>query len=142
MNLISIEDGALALLNDTAKSLAQHSCLKYVVIGGWCPFLRNKSKISHPGTLDVDILFEEGFKSGNIEAIIKTFISEGFTPSAKHPFQLLKTQKIKDKSFMFNIDLLHPKMLEDRQNIGMFVDHLDLARLSHFKKNILIFNGL
>jgi len=126
MQLNTIADGAKKLLKDTANVLSQHNGLNYVVIGGWCPLLRNKSKIDHPGTLDVDILFEEGFQAGSIKAAIESFLNEGFNPSAKHPFQLLKEQKINNKTFVFNIDLLHPKMMENKDVKGMFVDHLDL----------------
>jgi hypothetical protein len=47
-------------------------------------------------------------------------------PSAKHPFQLLKTQNINGKRFVYNIDLLHPHMLDNPDQIGMFVDHMEL----------------
>ena len=97
-----------------------------MVIGGWCPVLRNTSSIIHPGTLDVDVLFKESYQSGNLKRVIEKFIDSGFMPSAKHPFQLLKTQEINNKSFVFNIDLLHPKMTENKDQIGMFVDHLEL----------------
>ncbi len=126
MELNSIQDGSLALLKDASKSLSKHKDKRYVIIGGWCPFLRNKHQISHPGTLDVDILFEEGYRSGSIAEVIETFLEDGFFPSAKHAFQLLKPFKIKGKSFVYNIDLLHPNMSEEKDIMGMFVDHLDL----------------
>ena len=97
-----------------------------MVIGGWCPVLRNRSGIKHPGTLDVDILFRESYKSGHLQSVIKSFIDAGFMPSAKHPFQLLKSQEINGKRFIYNIDILHPNMTENSDQIGMFVDHLEL----------------
>jgi hypothetical protein len=122
----SIEDGAFALLKDTAITLSNFSELEYMVIGGWCPVLRNSSGIKHPGTLDVDILFRESYKSGHLQSVIKSFIDVGFMPSAKHPFQLLKSQEINGKRFIYNIDILHPNMTENSDQIGMFVDHLEL----------------
>lgn len=97
-----------------------------MVIGGWCPVLRNKSGVSHPGTLDVDILFKKSYQSGSLKRVIESFIDSGFMPSAKHPFQLLKTQEINGKNFVYNIDLLHPNMANNPDQIGMFVDHLEL----------------
>lgn len=97
-----------------------------MVIGGWCPVLRNESEVSHPGTLDVDILFKDSYQSGNLKSVIESFIDSGFMPSAKHPFQLLKSQEINGKRFVYNIDLLHPNMANNPDQIGMFVDHLEL----------------
>ena len=54
-----------------------------MVIGGWCPVLRNKSEVTHPGTLDVDILFKESYQSGSLKILIESFIESGFMPSAK-----------------------------------------------------------
>lgn len=75
--------------------------------------------------MDVDLLFRETYRSGSIDNVIRHFLDFGFVPSAKHPFQLMRVQKIKGKDFIFNIDLLHPEMLKEA-SIGMFVDHLDL----------------
>lgn len=122
----SIRDGALALLKDTTKILSSFPNLEYMVIGGWCPVLRNTSKIEHPGTLDVDILFKESYKSGYLENVIKSFINTGFMPSAKHHFQLLKLKVINGERVIYNVDILHPNMTEYSDQIWMFVDHLEL----------------
>ena len=124
--LNSIQDGARALLKDTALALQKFPDLQYVVIGGWCPVLRNRTALTHPGTLDVDLLFRESYISGSLSEVIRHFLSFGFAPSAKHPFQLMRVQNIRGKDFVFNIDLLHPKMQADTATSGMFVDHLDL----------------
>ena len=124
--LNSIQDGARALLKDTAEALRKFPDLEYMVIGGWCPALRNATTLLHPGTLDVDLLFRESYISGSINEVIKHFLGFGFVPSAKHPFQLMRVQRVRDKDFVFNIDFLHPKMQADKVTAGMFVDHLDL----------------
>lgn len=124
--LNSIQDGARALLKDTATALQKFPHLEYIVIGGWCPVLRNKTKLAHPGTLDVDLLFRNSYVGGSIENVIDHFLNSGFIPSAKHPFQLMRMQTIKKKEFVFNIDLLHPQMQSDKDKARMFVDHLDL----------------
>lgn len=126
LKLKSINDGAKNLLKETIYELSKFDELEYIIIGGWCPFLRNAQDISHPGTLDVDILFREGYQSAALKDIIEAFMKVEFIPSAKHPFQLLKKQQIQDKDFIFNIDLLHPNMTEDSETKGMFIDHLDL----------------
>lgn len=124
--LNSIQDGARALLKDTAIALQQFPDIEYIVIGGWCPVLRNRTMLIHPGTLDVDLLFRDSYVSGSIDTVIAHFLRSGFIPSAKHPFQLMRVQTIRGKNFVFNIDLLHPSMQSDKANAGMFVDHLDL----------------
>lgn len=124
--LNSVEDGARALLKDAASVLSQFPEIEHVVIGGWCPVIRNRSSIRHPGTLDVDILFRYSNSPGFLSAVIQELIQSGFDPSAKHPFQLLKKQIISGKTLIFNIDLLHPRMLEDKDSVGLFVDHLEL----------------
>lgn len=127
VELESINDGAKNLLKETIAELSKFEKLEYIIIGGWCPFLRNtKEEITHPGTLDVDILFREGYKSKALENVVEAFRKVGFITSAKHKFQLLKKQTIKGNDFIFNIDLLHPKMTEYDENKGLFVDHLDL----------------
>lgn len=124
--LNSIEDGSKALLKDAATVLSNFPDVQYIVIGGWCPALRNTTRFQHPGTLDVDLLFKDSYRNGSIERVVRSFLDTGFCPSAKHPFQLMKSQSIKGKDFIFNIDLLHPNMMDDKNAIGMFVDHLEL----------------
>ena len=124
--LNSVDDGARELLKDTVVALSQFPNIEYVIIGGWCPVLRNKSSIQHPGTLDVDVLFRHSNDPGYLSEIIKQLIKFEFIPSAKHPFQLLKKQSINGNNLIYNIDLLHPKMLEDKKFTGTFVDHLEL----------------
>ncbi|MDO8387443.1 MAG: hypothetical protein Q7T13_13730 [Polaromonas sp.] len=121
-----MQDGARSLLKDTAEALQKFPELQYIVIGGWCPVLRNRTRLVHPGTLDVDLLFRESYIGGAINAVITHFLEFGFVPSAKHPFQLMRVQNIRGKDFVFNIDLLHPRMQSDKATSGMFVDHLDL----------------
>lgn len=108
-----------------SEVLAKFDDLEYMVIGGWCPVLRNTSGLDHPGTLDVDVLFKESHKEGNLRDISQKFIDTGFIPSAKHPFQLLLPLEINGSQFLYNIDLLHPNMLNNSDQIGLFVDHLD-----------------
>ncbi|HAT7071634.1 TPA: hypothetical protein JAN90_02345 [Legionella pneumophila] len=122
----SIDDGARALLKDTANTLSSFPDLEYMVIGGWCPVLRNTSRIKHPGTLDVDILFRESYKSGCLKDVMKSFIDRGFMPSAKHSFQLLRPQMIDGMRYIYNIDFLHPRMTENPDEIRGFVKHLEL----------------
>lgn len=122
----TIQEGARKLLVDSVRPLGQFQELEYVVIGGWCPVLRNETNLSHPGTLDVDLLFRESYRSGELEPVIEALMGEGFVPSAKHPFQLMKKYEISGKCFIFHIDLLHPNMLEEGDPASLFVDHLDL----------------
>lgn len=117
-----IQDGSTALLGETCE-IMNNAGIDYLIVGGWSPFLLNSSPLPHPGTKDVDILFKSGTKTGDLESLIKIFLSKGFIVSAKHPFQLLKCMKIDGFELMFNIDLLHPDDQEKKPE--MFVDHID-----------------
>jgi intein/homing endonuclease len=119
----TVLDGSKELLIDVATILNNEK-VKYVIIGGWSPYLRNKSIYEHPGTKDVDILFADAYATEGIREIIKIFLEKGYLISAKHDFQLLKTIKIGDYELIYNIDLLHPSEIKD--NPEMFVDQLDL----------------
>jgi hypothetical protein len=85
----TVVEGATELLIDTISALSTTSEGEYIVIGGWCPYLRNTSDIKHPGTLDVDLLFREGYREGALTRSINALRQKGFVASAKHPFQLL-----------------------------------------------------
>lgn len=124
MNYSSLMDGCYALL-DEATSIIESTGLRYMVIGGWAPLILNSSEDHpHPGTKDVDILFQDAATPGTLDDVINLFFEKGFIPSAKHAFQLLKKFDIGGKEFMYSVDLLHPSM--SKNNPELFVDHLDL----------------
>ena len=123
--LSSIEDGARSLLEDAAAVLSEFKESEHVIVGGWCPVYRNICGPKHPGTLDVDILFRESNNEGYLSGFMERLMDRGFYPSAKHSFQYLKVQEIAGKRFVYNIDLLHPRMTEDIKKHGMYVDHLE-----------------
>lgn len=100
---------------------------KYVIIGGWCPYLRNRTDITHPGTKDVDILFSDANVEGELHEVIDHLLQNGYLPSAKHDFQLLRKLRVGNRDLIFNIDLLHPS--ETNNNPEMLVDHFDLGIL-------------
>jgi hypothetical protein len=120
----SILDGAKELLVETISALDQASVRDFIVIGGWCPYLRNQSVLTHPGTLDVDLLFKDGERGGSLRPAILALKQKGFILSAKHSFQLLLEKTIRNERLIYNVDLLHPSMSDT--NPMMFVDHLDL----------------
>lgn len=104
--------------------MLDQSGVQYVVAGGWAPFLRgNHETLNHPGTADVDILFNDEHDS--IRNAVRALMAAGYIPSAKHPFQLLKKLAVKTNNFVFNVDLMHP--LEGAKNAEMFEDILDLG---------------
>lgn len=103
----------------SALSLAGED--EYIVIGGWCPYLRNTSGIKHPGTLDVDVLFKDGYQEGALARSINALRQKGFIASAKHGFQLLLEKQVGAERLIYNVDLLHPRMSDTDKD--MFVDH-------------------
>jgi hypothetical protein len=124
MALATILDGAKELLLDSVGAIHAAGIRDYVVIGGWCPYLRNTSSLKHPGTLDVDILFKEGYQAGALKDAIASLRGKGFIASAKHSFQLLRTTVVNQEKLIYNVDLLHPRMHEEDR--GLFIDHLEL----------------
>ena len=98
--------------------------LEYVIIGGWCPYLRNRcSDIIHPGTKDVDILFKDGDIEHSLKPVVESFLNKGYILSAKHKFQLLRIYEIDGHNLVYNIDILHPSETKDAPE--MFVDHFE-----------------
>lgn len=122
--MTTVLDASKALLVDVTKILNKKQC-NYVIVGGWSPYLRNRTKYYHPGTKDVDVLFSDAHARGGIREIIETFLSAGFLVSAKHDFQLLKSIEVDGKELVFNVDLLHPS--ETIDNPELLVDHLNLG---------------
>lgn len=120
-NILSASKG---LLLDAINVLSE-SNVTFVVVGGWCPYLRNALPIRHPGTKDVDILFSDGNIKGALNDAVELFLNHGYLVSAKHDFQLLKQLKVGNREFVFNIDLLHPS--ETINNPELTIDHFDLG---------------
>jgi hypothetical protein len=124
MTLRTVEDGTRVLLTETVRA-ARKTGLTFAVIGGWSPLLLNSSPIQHPGTRDVDLLFERGTEPGALKELIEELRGQQYFLSAKHPFQLLRLLDIAGTTLAFNVDLLHP--LEGKQVAGdLFEDHLEI----------------
>lgn len=115
-----------ALLAD-AVDIANQSGQAFVVVGGWSPLLLNTGTITHPGTRDVDLLLEGGASPGDLRDLIGRFLARGYVPSAKHPFQLIRTLQVGERRLAFNVDLMHPlERTEGDLLPELFVDHMDL----------------
>lgn len=118
----NIQDGAFGMLYECTNLLNKLNT-KYIVVGGWSPYLLNSSPISHPGTKDVDILFDGAYEKGKLKEIILAFLDNGFIMSAKHDFQLFKEINVCGEGFIYNLDLLHP--LETIKPKDIYVDHIE-----------------
>jgi hypothetical protein len=103
----SLNAAAKGLLGE-ATSIATRCGKEFAVVGGWSPVLRNAAAGSHPGTRDVDLLFSEGATKEALKDVVSTFLDSGYLLSAKHEFQVLRTLPVGGRSFVFNVDLLHP----------------------------------
>lgn len=119
-DLLSASAGLLG----RAVEVVRQTGATFVVIGGWSPFLLNRGEIPHPGTRDVDLLFEDGAKPGALKEVVDALRGSGFVLSAKHEFQLLHVLRVAGVEFVFNVDILHAS--EVRKNPEMFVDHVSL----------------
>lgn len=123
MTYASILEASKGFLVD-AVSVLKNVQIEFVVIGGWCPFLRNElQEIQHPGTKDVDILFKDADVPGQLRGVVQEFLNAGYMLSAKHDFQLLLPINVENQTLVFNIDLLHPS--ESKENPDLFVDHFE-----------------
>jgi hypothetical protein len=123
-NFPDIITGAKALLFDTCQTINQLG-YKYIIVGGWTTFLLNSSDICHPGTKDVDILFDKGYEKGSLKKVIEALLENGFILSAKHDFQLFKEIQVASHRLIYNVDLLHP--LETVNPKEIYVEQVDLG---------------
>lgn len=119
----SISDAARAVLCE-ATAIATGAGQPFVVVGGWSPLLLNSGAIVHPGTRDVDLLFERGTNQGALEDVLHAFLKNGYLSSAKHQFQILRVVRVADREFVFNVDFLHSAEVTNPEEL--FVDHLVL----------------
>jgi hypothetical protein len=62
-----------------------------------------------------------------LNGVVGRFLAEGYLPSAKHDFQLLRVLQVGPRHMVFNVDLLHPKEAEEGFSSEMFVKHMDLG---------------
>lgn len=119
----SILAASIGLLGESVHLLNGQG-VDYAIVGGWSPYFLNNGRIEHPGSRDVDILFKEAEEPMRLQGVVRQFLANGFFPSAKHPFQVLRTLNVCGDPFVFNVDFLHPG--EDRSRPDLFVDHLEL----------------
>jgi hypothetical protein len=123
----NVLEASRAMLLDVCERLSELRS-KYVIVGGWVPFLRTKHEsLRHPGTKDVDVLLNDDAVSA--KAAVEALMKADYLPSAKHPFQLLHVLKIEDQEMVFNADLMHPA--ESSTAPEMFADILEL----HIREN-------
>jgi hypothetical protein len=116
-----IVEGSKALLKETLNIL-DSSRDKVIIVGGWGPYLRHPTL--HPGTRDVDVLFPADYSKETMMVVLERFLENGFVISAKHDFQLCKAYEVGNRSYIFNVDLLHPT--EGKLNKVDFIDLMDL----------------
>jgi hypothetical protein len=143
-NYAHVDDAVHGLLGEAVRVLAPLD-QPYVVIGGWSPVLLAKGAVRHPGTLDVDVLFNGGEARLELESAFRSFLERGYLPSAKHPFQVIRVLQVSGRPMAFNIDLLHPSASDDDVPLDdLFVDQLDLGipvdeflKATYFMKSIV-----
>jgi hypothetical protein len=132
--------GAIGILCDVTSILNRKET-NYIIVGGWSPFLLNSQPYHHPGTKDVDILFDKAYNKDSLREIILALLEEGFILSAKHDFQLFREVDIKGNRFIYNVDLLHP--LETANPNEIYVEHIDLdIPASQYQQNSFIMKSI
>ncbi len=98
-------------------SILQGCDVDFVVIGGWLPYLFNSEPISHPGTLDVDILLNERTPKATFEAAAQVLISRGFLRAPKNQFQLHRLLTVRGEVLVYHVDFLHRKYADDTNDL-------------------------
>lgn len=128
-NYSSLGEAARALLVETC-TLLNNEDVEYVIAGGWVPLLRGRAEhgLRHPGTRDVDVLFNDDRQT--IRTAAELMLKSGFVLSAKHQFQLLRVFHVGSRKFVFNVDLMHPS--ESAKQSSMFEDIMDLGINSYY----------
>jgi hypothetical protein len=125
-------DAGRGILLEACRSL-QSAHIDFVIAGGWVPYLRGGNlEFPHPGTHDVDILFDD--EVAPMKTAVTELLSAGYVPSAKHPFQLLKKLRVGGKELVFNIDLMHPA--ESARDEDLFHDIVDLGIREDYDSHI------
>jgi hypothetical protein len=99
---------------------------RFAVVGGWSPFFLNNAAGLHPGSRDVDLLFDAATKPKSLESVVKAFLQRGYLLSAKHDFQLLRLATVRSQQLVFNVDLLHPFEANTDFASEMFVKQIEL----------------
>ena len=116
-----ILEGSKQLLTESIN-LIEDLLNEVVFVGGWGPYLRHVDK--HPGTKDVDILFPMNYKRERIVSILENFLNNKFYISAKHDFQLCRAYQLGERTYIYNVDLLHPT--EGKIEKVDFIEIMDL----------------
>lgn len=119
--MIDILDGSKQLLTESIH-LVGDMVNQVVFVGGWGPYLRHTD--IHPGTKDVDILFPMNYSKVIIIGVLENFLNNKFYISAKHDFQLCRAYELGKRTYIFNVDLLHPT--EGKIEKVDFVEIMDL----------------
>lgn len=78
-NLMQANQGILV----EACTIMNSSDVEYVVVGGWSPYLRGTGhSLRHPGTHDVDLLFNGDFE--HVKAPVQKFLLPAIRASQCH----------------------------------------------------------
>jgi len=101
-----ILEGSKQLLKESINLIGDSLLNEVVFVGGWGPYLRHMDV--HPGTKDVDIMFPMNYSKERIENVLEDFLQNEFYISAKHDFQLCWAYQLGERTYIFNVDLLHP----------------------------------
>jgi hypothetical protein len=123
----SLDDAQRWLLGDAATIAGRTSSV--AVVGGWCSVFNNhrEAGLHHPGTKDVDLLFENGATQGELAEAVQDLLSAGYIASAKHGFQLVRVLEVGARELAFSVDLLHPSSGRIDLVGEMFSKHVDLG---------------
>ena len=115
-NFIDEQKAAYFLLAESTEILT--SCgVKFVLVGGWVPYLFHRHHYGHPGTFDVDVLLDTAsLLDGTFSAAGKALLKKGYIRAAKNQFQAHKVLKVGEEDFLFHVDFLNEKNEDETIN--------------------------
>ena len=111
------------LLGEVSKLLSE-SGVNHVILGGWVPFRFHSETLTHPGTYDVDVLFEDDIPTKSINSLIAEFEQHGYMRAAKNGFQVYRMLTVSGKPKIFHVDFMHRRYAagQDAEHIIYYSD--------------------
>jgi hypothetical protein len=90
--------------------------VKFVVVGGWVPFLFHSASFGHPGTFDLDVLLgEESLDDGAFDRASTALLERGYLRAVKNQFQAHRLMLVRNEEFVFHVDFLNERSPGDNE---------------------------
>jgi hypothetical protein len=106
-------DAARGLLMDATEVL-QSARVRFVVVGGWVPFLFHAGRFGHPGTYDVDVLLHaDSLDDGSFDKASAALLARGYLRAVKNRFQAHRVINVAGEELVYHVDFLNERTPAD-----------------------------